>query len=544
MQDSTSQLSRDVSDTMFEPLIDQHDKNAQDLLEIPSESPQRHRSIDDFFEEAYEQTSYSCAWKYWLIILTLGISNLGDASELTNIGFVLASEDFQHSILQDDVAVNGAIVISVTLSGMLIAGLLGGLFEDSIGRRSALILGLSVNSVSCLWSAFLPHMAMFTTLRFFGGVGIGITYSGLLPITVESTPRNRRGFYVTFVALFWSFGSLFVAILAFVVLEELKQSWRTLIAITTLPSVIGLVLTVFLVPESARFLAVHGKYAEAATSANWIAKSMGYQGTMLTAEEVLHYHPPSSQPEPQNMRHLVSSFKVSVQEARKNIAALYSGSLRTRIIYGQLLWIIMEFGSGLSPWVASIFRDLHLDIYFDALLVVLTSLFGYLAAAMIMDKVGRKIMLVCGSLVAAASLVGFLLFMKLAPQSSSAWFVLCACGYGISLSFAWSATVVVTGEIFPTKVRSGAVGLCTASGRTANIAVTFLYGALYTEPIALFSVASVILGIGGLITLLFGVEDYSRRPLADVVDGTNTCNNSECMDNNVSIPRELEPVTG
>mmetsp|Transcript_42134 Transcript_42134/g.127830 ORF Transcript_42134/g.127830 Transcript_42134/m.127830 type:complete len:107 (-) Transcript_42134:3-323(-) len=57
----------------------------------------------------------------------------------------------------------------------------------------------------------------------------------------------------------------------------------------TLPCAVGGALVWAFVPESARFLALRGRYGEAAKAANRLADGMGYRGPAMEADEV-RYH--------------------------------------------------------------------------------------------------------------------------------------------------------------------------------------------------------------------------------------------------------------
>jgi hypothetical protein len=61
---------------------------------------------------------------------------------------------------------------------------------------------------------------------------------------------------MTVVAWFWMVGSLFTALLAFIVLDQMKASWNVFALLCALPSTIAAVLVAVWVPKSPRHLAL------------------------------------------------------------------------------------------------------------------------------------------------------------------------------------------------------------------------------------------------------------------------------------------------
>jgi len=82
-----------------------------------SESP---RSIDDYY-----QTAFTNAYQvdYLVMIMALGFSNVGDATELFSIGYVLADSDFQESILGGEMHNKAATVAGMSSVGLIVGGL-------------------------------------------------------------------------------------------------------------------------------------------------------------------------------------------------------------------------------------------------------------------------------------------------------------------------------------------------------------------------------------------------------------------------------------
>ena len=74
---------------------------------------------------------------------------------------------------------------------------------------------------------------------------------------------------------FWTLGAIFVAVLAYVLFELNDYSWRIFALIAAAPTLVGGVLVWMFVPESPRFLALHGQYERSADISNFVAEAMG-----------------------------------------------------------------------------------------------------------------------------------------------------------------------------------------------------------------------------------------------------------------------------
>ena len=116
---SPSPLQMDTNNTSEnQMLLDVHTHHHQ-------QNGEHIRSIDEYFEQAYRQTTHAThRWKYIVIVLALGMANIGDATEFFSIGYVLSDPTFQEYMLHQDMKVNGALITSSITAGMIVGGLL------------------------------------------------------------------------------------------------------------------------------------------------------------------------------------------------------------------------------------------------------------------------------------------------------------------------------------------------------------------------------------------------------------------------------------
>src|SRR5210317_1738618 len=77
------------------------DEAALMMLNTSSSAPKSSsRSVDEYYNIAYDQGTNR--WHFWLIFLSLGIANSGDATEITCMNYILSHPLFKEEILQSD----------------------------------------------------------------------------------------------------------------------------------------------------------------------------------------------------------------------------------------------------------------------------------------------------------------------------------------------------------------------------------------------------------------------------------------------------------
>jgi VNT family MFS transporter (synaptic vesicle glycoprotein 2) len=501
------------------------------------------RTLDVFLEDAYEDKTNGIKWQYWMVMLSLGVANSSDASEILCLSYILSDAQFQVSMLQNE-AWKAEMLASAVFFGMLVGGLIVGVFGDWWGRHPMLMVGLVCNSIAGILSAFAQNVWQLSILRCIAGLGIGATVPPLFTLVTELSPPSKRGAFITFVASFWMVGSIFVAVAALFIMEYCQLSWRVFTVACAVPSAIGFFMVGSLVPASPRFLAINQRQDEALRGANKLALQMRYSGDIYTNEEML-YNYPSAPPQEERFAHITNTntcvwlwkiIGVGFSDFMRSTSKVYELSLRQTTWPLQVIWFSLNFGTyGILTWINSLFVAVHLEnVYFNALLFAASNLPGNLLSGFLMDRTGRTCMLVTTSLGAAASLMSFAYF---AAQESSdseslneSGIVISACVFQAFSIAAWNTIDCLTTERFPTSVRSTGMGLCAASGRVGAMLAQIINGALVGNPVRLLLVASTSLVIAAFTPFLLPTGDFANRPLEDDVD-------SKCSDEDDEMVR-------
>jgi putative MFS transporter len=146
--------------------------------------------------------------------------------------------------------------------GAIIGSLVWGRLVDIFGRKKLLVIGTCLYPLAAGSIALLPDGAWmaFSALRFLVGVGMAGAITAQIPLLVEITPTRHRPVVTGGMVVPVSLGVLLAALSAATLLEHI--GWRGIAALGAAPIVAGLAIAA-VVPESVRWLLVHGRFQEA-----------------------------------------------------------------------------------------------------------------------------------------------------------------------------------------------------------------------------------------------------------------------------------------
>ena len=130
--------------------------------------------------------------------------------------------------------------------------------------------------------------------------------------------------------------------------------------------------------------------------------------------------------------------------------------------YGLNVWLPTLLDSA-SPSSSNGPRGPPLDVFQDAFVVAAANLPGNIAAALLLDRAGRKPVLVGSLLLACAATVAF------AFARSEGAAVAAACLMNAISVGSWNALDALSVEMFPTQLRTSSMGILAAAGRTGSI---------------------------------------------------------------------------
>lgn len=370
-------------------------------------------------------------------------------------------------------------VVSTLLAGATLGSFTGGALADKFGRTRTFQLDAIPLAVGAFLCATAQSVQTMIIGRLLAGIGIGIS-SALVPLYIsEISPTEIRGALGSVNQLFICIGIL-AALVAGLPLAGNPLWWRTMFGVAVVPSIL-LALGMAFSPESPRWLFQQGKISEAEKSIKTL------NGKERVAE-------------------VMNDLREGLQGSSEQEAGwfdLFSGRYWKVVSVGAALFLFQQL-AGINAVVyysTSVFRSAGIasDVAASAL-VGASNVFGTAIASSLMDRQGRKSLLITSFAGMAASMMLLSLsftWSALAPYSGTLA-VLGTVLYVLSFSLgAGPVPALLLPEIFASRIRAKAVALSLGMHWISN----FVIGLYFLSVVNKFGISTVYLGFSGVCLL-------------------------------------------
>jgi SP family sugar:H+ symporter-like MFS transporter len=379
--------------------------------------------------------------------------------------------------------------VASMLLGCAVGAFFAGTLADQLGRRSILLVSSVFFIISAWGSGISDSSGEFIVYRILGGLAVGAA-SVLAPAYIsEVTPAKYRG-RLSSIQQIAIISGLFCAFLNNYLIAgsaggstEIfawgSEAWRWMFWVELIPASLFFVALIF-IPESPRFLVANKKKEQALSVMHKLMKRGAEEKldsieTSMKAE--LH------RPRLKDILHHRYGFRPIVWTGIALATLQQLVGINVVFYYGAILWQSAGFNEG------------------DALLInVLSgavSIAACLAATSLIDKIGRKPLLLIGSIGMGVSLSLMASVFTLALVSESGALelsgnsgiiaLIAANLYVIFFNLSWGPVMwVMLGEMFPNQIRGSALAVSGLAQWVSNFAITI------TFPIILSSI-----GLGG-----------------------------------------------
>jgi putative MFS transporter len=339
------------------------------------------------------------------------------------------------------------------------------------------------------------NVYMLVFWRLLQGFGLGGNLAVDFSLFMEFVPTTSRGKSSTLLTVFATFGSMTAALLAWLLVDPVRGTgWRPFLLLAAAPGILIAALRARML-ESPHYLASSGRLVEAE------------QVLRAVADYNRHPLPPTLV-----LRHPQQHKRAALSRVMRR---LWHGHLRARMTATSLLWFALSFAFyGFSVWGPSYFeaRGFSPQRSYAALFSsVACQIPGTLAASALVERAGRRPLLVIFSLGCCASLSGFA-----AAAQSEAAMVACSLVLNFNTAALWAVTYTFTPEIFPTALRTSAMGVCSAIARVSGILTSFLGGVMLEGSLllSLVAYAASYAVVAGVAALLLSHVDMTGVPLS------------------------------
>lgn len=154
-------------------------------------------------------------------------------------------------------------VAAASLVGAAISTTFAGPGADWLGRRKMLCISAIIYCIGALLMCWSPNVYMLLVARLIDGIGVGLAVT-VAPLYIsESAPAEIRGELNTLPQFFGTGGMFLAYCMVFGMSFMSNPSWRIMLGLILVPSLIYLALGIFFLPESPRWLVSKGRTKEA-----------------------------------------------------------------------------------------------------------------------------------------------------------------------------------------------------------------------------------------------------------------------------------------
>ncbi|MGY0603368.1 MAG: sugar porter family MFS transporter, partial [Paraglaciecola chathamensis] len=285
-------------------------------------------------------------------------------------------------------------VVSAPGFGVLFALLITGFICDKYGRRQALLIISFLYILSAVASVCAFSFEMLVTARFVGGLAFTSLSVAAMYIG-EIAPPKLRGKLVAMIQINIVIG-LSAAYFANYMILQVSQmeadwvyalgldthTWRWMLGIEIVPAVIWLFLLV-LIPRSPRWLVMNNRISEATTVLH----------QFLTNQEV--------EKELEQIQHSVALGDKHTLSTMQAIKAMFGSKMRKAALIGLTMGVVQQI-TGINAimfYAPTVFEQVGLGTnaaFFQALIVGLVSVLFTVAAVLLVDKLGRRPLVIYG----------------------------------------------------------------------------------------------------------------------------------------------------
>ncbi|KAG6503037.1 probable plastidic glucose transporter 2 isoform X1 [Zingiber officinale] len=348
------------------------------------------------------------------------------------------------------------LVVSMCLGGALIGCLFSGWISDGIGRRKAFQLSALPMIIGASLSASATRLAGMLLGRFLVGTGMGLGPPVASLYITEVSPSSVRGTYGSFIQIATCLGlvaSLFIGI----PVKEYVGWWRMCFGVSIIPAAL-LALCMQFCAESPHWLYKRGKFGESEAE---FERLLGGQHVKSAMAEL-------------------SRLDRGDEGETVKYSELFHGRHFRVVFIGTMLFALQQL-SGINAvfyFSSAVFKSAGVASDNANICVGFANLSGSIVAMLLMDKLGRRVLLLGSFLGMAAAMVLQAVATNFHQEGS--WHVyLSVCGMLLFvLTFALGAGPVpglLLPEIFPSRIRAKAMALCMSVHWVVNFFVGLFF---------------------------------------------------------------------
>lgn len=365
------------------------------------------------------------------------------------------------------------LAVSILTLGCLVGSFFVGQLADIISRRGVFILSAIIMALTSLGLFYAQSIVWVIVLRFNSGLVVGAV-SVVSPMYIsEISPSDKRGTLVSFNQFAITIGILFAYLINFYFKERLAPAvaWHYMLAVPFVFSIVFLVLALFILPHSPRWLMAKGLKAKARDVLYWM---MGKKDGR------------------KEYNALQTSFTEASAEEKVVFSDIFRGNMGKVVLLGTLLAVLQQIMgiNAVVNYAPVLFKQMGsaTDPFMQSIIIGVVNVVFTVVALGFVDRLGRKKLLLIGSVGSTLALLYLVIATVFNMEGIGMSLALFA--YIAFFAATWSPIMwVVISEIYPNRIRSTAMSFSTAMswafsfliiqfspGIIAALGVEFLFG--------------------------------------------------------------------
>jgi sugar porter (SP) family MFS transporter len=393
------------------------------------------------------------------------------------------------------------LVVASLLLGAAVGAASAGPLSDRLGRRNLVIIAAILFTIGAIGAALSPNVAVLVLFRVVLGLAVG-TAALVVPLYLsEIAPTEIRGAISSLNQLNIVVGIL----LAFIVNALLAnaEAWRWMLGLAAIPSLV-LLIGMFFLPETPRWLVSQDRDEDAR---DVLRRSRNEEETEKEIRDIREVE----EQEEGGLRELTASWVRPALMVAIGLAVFQQIiGINTIIYYAPTTLTNVGYGAA-----AAIYANLVIGV----VNVLMT-----LVAIWIIDRVGRKPLLLVGlvGMVASLTILGLSTLLLSEPSSPTdavaVITLLCLAGFIISFAATWGPTVwVMLPEVLPLRIRGTAMGVAIFLHWIANFLVSQTFPSLLASvgPGPVF-LGYAVIGVLAFVFVSAFVTETKGRSLEEI----------------------------
>ena len=388
---------------------------------------------------------------HYRLLFMCGLCFMADGLEVNLLAYISQCAGDEWNLSNEEISSIAGIVFVGIMTGNFVFGILA----DRIGRRKSFLISCVLMSVFGFISGASPNVAALISFRAIAGFGVG---GGSIPfdLLAEFMPISHRGQFGIYIELFWTFGSMLVAGLAWGTLDS--GGWHNLAYYTAIPVTITCIVSMFYLPESPRWLLLKGHKEEAEKVIRDAALTNGVNLPPFTLRPLGESVEHESKPGYKDL--FATAYLRRVTFFLGSLFTIYGFSYYGMVLFVGRLFTVDDENDGSAGTCDFDYSDIFVN--------TCAEIVGVLLCALMLSKSGRVTTLEATFFFAGLGVL--LLCIPMGPGGVTFFAMVSRAAIMAATNVTW----VITPELYPTELRTIAHSFASAISKLAAFLCPYL----------------------------------------------------------------------